>query len=458
MKINPFIFKAYDIRGLYPAEINEDVTYQIARAFAVFLRGKKKRQLRIVVSSDNRISSPSLRKSIIRGLREQGASVIDIRLATTPMFYFAVAHYGFDGGIQVSASHNPSQWNGLKLVGKGAEPIGEKTGLREILRITQGGRFLHRREGKIKRKNVLGDYVAFNLRGFSLVKAGQPFPTPIVIDTANAVPGIVLPQFLKDLSVPFLHLNARLDGRFPSHQPDPLRPENLIQLQAAIKKNRAAFGAAFDGDGDRIIFCDEEGRAIPGDLITAMIAGIILKKHPGAKIGYDIRSSRVVKEAIRQNGGVPVVTKVGHSFIKDQMRKEHIFFAGELSGHYYVREHYFSEAPLFVLREILGEIRRTGKKFSELIAAFRLYAHSGEINFKVQEKERVMKRIEKFFEKGKITRLDGVRIDFRDWWFLVRPSNTEPLLRLIVEAKHKRLLGQKKKALVALIKKKDLNE
>lgn len=448
MTINRSIFKAYDIRGVYPTEINEEAVYRIANAFAVFLQKKKKKRLHIAASRDNRLSSSILHKGVINGLRDAGAEVTDIGLATTPMFYFAVARYGFDGGIQVSASHNPAQWNGLKIVREEAKPIGGKTGLREILRIAERHDWRAARKGRIVKKNTLKDYLAFNLRGFSLA---MPQKLSLVVDTANAVPGPVVSQFLKTLRIPFSHINAKLDGRFPSHSPDPLVSANLRQLKREVKKRRAALGVAFDGDGDRIIFCDELGREVSGDLVTACMASIILRRHPRSKIGYDIRSSRVVAETILKNGGMPIMTRVGHTFIKNQMRRENILFSGELSGHFYHRDHYFCEAPLFVLREILGEMEKRDKTLSELIAPLRVYAHSGELNFRVRDKERVLARVEKSFRKGKITRLDGVRIDFPDWWFLARPSNTEPLLRLIVEAKTRKLLEEKMRELTRLI-------
>jgi len=451
MIINPSIFKAYDIRGIYPSELNEEAAYKIAYAFILFLRKKQKnRWQKIVVGRDNRLSSLALQKSVIKGIRDAGANAIDIGLATTPMFYFAVAHYGFNGGIQVSASHNPPQWNGLKLVREGARPIGSKTGLQEIRQFTQRDLSKNAKGGRIIKKNILREYLNFNLKGFSLY-----FPSKIslVVDTANAVPGIIVSRFLNKLGVPFFHINAKLDGRFPSHPPDPLIAENLRQLKAEVKKRHSALGVAFDGDGDRIIFCDELGREISGDLILACMAKILLRKHPHSRIGYDIRSSRITAEVILQDGGVPVMTRVGHSFVKEQMRKEDILFAGEFSGHFYHRDHYFSEVPLFVLREILGELERTGRKMSQLISPLKVYAHSGEINFRVQDKEGIIKGVERFFMgRGKITRLDGIRVDFSDWWFLIRASGTEPLLRLIVEAKTKKLLEERKRELAQFIK------
>jgi phosphomannomutase len=454
MVINPSIFKAYDIRGVYPDEINREAVFAIGRAFVSFLRRKKKKnkktKLQIVGGMDNRLSSPVLQKSVLEGMRDAGADVVDIGMTTTPMFYFAVAHYGFDGGIQISASHNPPEWNGLKLVGEGARPIGSKTGLREILQTVQkNGVAGEAKRGSITKKSVLRDYLNFNLRGFSSIPLHRIL---LVVDTANAVPGIVVARFLKRLQIPFVHINAELDGRFPSHPPDPLVAANLRQLKEEVKKRGFALGVAFDGDGDRIIFCDEFGREIPGDLITAYMAKILLRTHPHQKIGYDIRSSRITSEVILQNGGIPVMTRVGHSFVKEQMRKEHILFAGEFSGHFYHRDHYFSEVPLFVLREILGEMARTGNTLSQLIDPLRVYAHSGELNFRVRDKKGIIKRIERFFKKkGEMILRDGVRVDFPDWWFLIRASGTEPLLRLIVEAKTKKLMEERKRELIQFI-------
>jgi len=474
------IFRAYDIRGIYPSEINEKVAYLIGRAFVKLLsqRSKVKSQKsKVVVGRDNRFSSPSLFKFLIKGLLEEGAKVFDIGLSTSPMLYFSVAHFkfdpvtnsliprasrsisstakrqlvsnGVDGGIQITSSHLPKEWNGFKLVREKAIPISQKTGIEEIKNLVLSGDFKIKRRGKIFKKKVLREYLAFNLEDFNL-KAIKPLK--IVIDTANAVPGILMPEILKKTNCQIYHLFSKLDGSFPNHNPDPLIKENLKFLQREVKNKKANLGVAFDGDGDRIIFVDEKGEIISGDLITALVAKSILEEKPEQKILSDIRSSNIVGETIKKEKGIPIISRIGHSFIKEKMRKEDIIFAGELSGHYYFKKHYFCEAPIFVLLKILETISKTKKSLSDLIQPFKKYFHSGEINFKVKVKKEVLVQLEKKYKKGKISHLDGLRIDFKNWWFLVRPSQTEPVLRLVLEAKTKNLLEKKKKELINLIK------
>jgi len=296
---------------------------------------------------------------------------------------------------------------------------------------------------------VLKEYIAFNLKDFDLEKI---LPFKIVIDTANSVSGILIPEIFKKINCKIYHLFSELDGNFPNHNPDPLVKENLTFLQKEVKKRKADFGIAFDGDGDRIIFLDERGKIISGDFITALLSQIILKAHSGEKIIYDIRSSNIVKETIKRYGGIPLVSRIGHSFFKEKMRKENIIFGGELSGHYYSKKDYFSEAPIFVLFKILEEMTKSKNKLSQLIEPFKKYFYSGEINFKVKNKKKVLKTLEnKFSQSGNILKTDGLRIDFPDFWFLVRPSQTEPLLRLVLEARTKKLMEEKKQEIVKFI-------
>ncbi|MDI6602697.1 MAG: phosphomannomutase/phosphoglucomutase [Patescibacteria group bacterium] len=447
IKINPDIFRAYDIRGIFPSTINEDSAYLIGRAFVKFL---KKPRPNVVVGRDNRLSSPTLFKSLIKGLTNQGAKVIDIGLSTTPMLYWTCAHYNFDGGIMITASHLGKEFNGFKLVREKAISINKKTGLKKIQKLTRKLGNVITKPGKIIKKKVLKDYLEFNLKDFDLRNFRK---LKIVIDTANAVPGILTPELKKKLPIQIYSLFEKLDGNFPNHLPDPLIKENLSYLQKEVKNKKANLGVAFDGDGDRVIFVDEKGEVISGDLITAFLVNLILKINPGAKILYDIRSSKIVEEVIKKGGGKAVVWKIGHSFIKEKMRKENIFFAGEFSGHYYTKKDYFSEAPLFVLLKILEVISQTKKNLSFFIKPLKKYFHSGEINFKVKDKKKILKILEeKFNRDGKVLEIDGLRIDFKDWWFLARSSGTENLLRLVVEAKTKKLMEKRKKELISFIK------
>ncbi|MEK7503546.1 MAG: phosphomannomutase/phosphoglucomutase [Patescibacteria group bacterium] len=444
LRVNSNIFKAYDIRGIYPREINEKAVYLIGRAFVKFL-GKSRPK--IAVGRDNRLSSPALRKSLVKGLKDSGADIIDIGLSPTPALYFAVAHYSYDGGINITASHNPKEYNGLKLVREKAIPIGENTGLKQILKLAENA-IVSDKIGRVKKKQVIDDYLKFNLRGMNLAALR---PLKIVIDTANAVPGILIPKLAGKLPCKIYHIFKELDGSFPNHSPNPLVKENLRSLCSEIKQKQADFGVAFDGDGDRVFFVDEKGGIISADMIIALMAEFILKDNPGSKILYDIRSSRAVKEIIEENGGKPVMWRVGHTFLKEKMREENILFGGEFAGHFYHKKHYFCEAPLFVLLKIIEMISIEGKALSQLVEPYRRYFHSGEINFQAQDKLGKIKELEKRFSDGKIIKIDGLRVDFKDWWFNVRPSNTEPLLRLIIEAKTKDLLDKKKAELSALL-------
>ena len=447
MKINPVIFKAYDIRGIYPREITEEIAFRAGRAFVQFLAKKK---LNIVVGSDNRFSSPQLKKNLIKGLLSQGANVVDVGLSTTPMLYFAVAHYGFDGGIEITSSHNPPQYNGFKMVREEAIPLSEKSGVKDIKELVIKNKFQTQKAGQIIKKNILEDYLKFNFQKFDFDKLKK---FKIIIDTGNAVSGILIPALKKKLTKIF-PLFLKLDSSFPNHQPDPLKKENLVSLCREVLKKEADLGLAFDGDGDRIIFVSEKGEIISADLISVLISQILLKEKPGLKILFDIRSSRIIKEVIKKNGGKPILGRVGHSFIKEKMRKENIYFAGEFSGHYYLKNNYFCEAPLFVLFSLLEEMAKNTKTISELIKPFQKYFHSEEINFKVQNKEKILNLLEKRFgQKGQILKIDGLRIDFPNWWFCVRPSQTEPLLRMVLEAKTKELLEKNKKELSSLIEK-----
>jgi len=450
MVINPKIFKAYDIRGIYPSEINEKSAYLIGRAFVGFLN---KKNPKIAVGRDNRLSSPSLFKSLTEGIIDQGGEVINIGLSISPLLYFTVGHLKLDGGINITASHNPSKYNGFKLVGGNVFPISEKTGIKEIKALASKGTFERKKikKGKMIKKDVLKDYIRFNLKGNNLKSIKS---LNIVIDTANAVPGVIVPKFFKETKCNIYHLFSKLDGSFPNHEPSPHEGKNLKELEKEVLNKKADLGIAFDGDGDRIIFVDEKGKMIRGDFITVLMIGLILRENPGEKILYDIRSSNIVRDTIKEKGGKAVAGRMGHTFIKEKMRKKNIFFQGELNGHYYLKDHYFSEAPFFVIFKILEEISKTGKTISQLVEPYnKKYFYSGEINFQIRNKKKVLETLEKKYANkgGKVLKIDGLRVDFKDWWFLVRASNTEPLIRLVVEANTESLMREKIKEIKSLI-------
>jgi phosphomannomutase len=455
--MNLNIFKAYDIRGIYPDEINKYDGKKIGKAFVKFLKKKNKKKLNIIIGQDNRISSPDLSKYLKQGILEQGANIIDIGLTSTPMFYFAAKLYNCDGGLMVTASHNPPEYNGFKIIDKGASPIGENSGLKEIKKIVlrlesnkNAKKNINRKN--IKRRNVLKKYLDFN---FSISKLDfkklKTTKLKIGIDTANAVSGILINELKKQLPCKIYHLFPKLDGRFPNHLANPLEEKNIKDLKELVKKEKLDLGIAFDGDGDRIVFIDEKGKTIPSDFITCLMSQILLKDKPKSKILYNICSSNIIKDVVEENGGVAIAGKIGHTFIKERMKKDNVIFAGEFSGHYFLGSPYFFEIPLFVLFKILNEISYSKRTMSQLVNGFKRYSNSGQVNFKVADKKNKIKLIEKEFKNGKISHLDGIRIDFKDYWFNVRPSNTENLLRVIVEAKTKSLMQGKLKKIKRLI-------
>ena len=416
------IFKAYDIRGIYGEQLNEDIAYKIGRAFAMYIGSK------IVVARDNRLSSDSLFEALTRGITDQGSDVYNIGLSTSPMFYFAVSNLVCDGGVIITASHNPSQYNGFKMVRSDAMPLSGEDGIDQIKQLVEENNFSSSKKGNISTLDITDKYVnSFEIKKYNL---------KVVVDTANSVSGLIVNRMFRGVSL--FHLFSELDGSFPNHEPNPLEEKNIKDLREKVLEYGADIGIAFDGDGDRVFFVDEKGELISSDLIIALIAKLIDKK-----VLYDLRCSNIIKETARDS----VMWRVGHSFIKKKMKDEDIFFGGEYSGHYYLKQgsSYF-ESPYFVIYKLFEAMEN--KKLSELIAPFKEYYHSGELNFEVKDKQSIIEKVEKNYSYGKITKIDGVRIDFDDWWFLLRGSNTEPILRLIVEAKSKELLDSKIKEIV----------
>lgn len=438
MKINPEIFKAYDIRGIYPEEINEEVVYNIGRALVEYLNSKK-----IVIGRDIRNSSDELREALVNGITEGGAEVVDIGIATTPMIYYASGKLEVNAGVIITASHNPAEYNGMKLCLKGAVPIGEGSGMEEIKELALRGDFSKvEKQGEVIENNSLKEDYKNYLTGFYKKGLGQ---NKIVIDFANAM-GIeekdVLEKFSEDLDLTYLYDN--FDGNFPNHEANPLKTETLEDLQKKVLEVQADLGIAYDGDADRVGFVDEKGEVVPMDYVTALISKEILKKNPGELILIDLRSSNAVREVIEEAGGKVKHCRVGHSLIKAQMRRDGAIFAGELSGHYFFEENFKAEMTVLAVIMILNLLNETGKTMSELTADLKRYYHSGEINSDVQDPQKVFDELKKKYSSGKINELDGIRIDFEDWWFNVRASNTEPKIRLNLEAKSKELMEEKK--------------
>lgn len=417
------IFKAYDIRGLYGSQITLETAERIGRGYAKYLGAK-----RVAVGRDMRESSPDVEAALVRGLTASGVDVTRIGLCSTPMNYFAVANYGFDGGIQVTASHNPAAYTGFKLTRAGAIPLSGEEGIEEIRELVEGGDLPDApTPGKVEDLDIREDYTKHVLSFAEDVR-----PLTVAVDVANGMGSLEVELVFPHLPVKLVPLYMELDGNFPNHEPNPLRAENLKDLIAKVREVGADVGIGFDGDADRACFVDENGRTITNDLITALLALEILPKRPGPVV-YDLRSSRVVAEVIEKNGGKPIRERVGHSFLKARMRKENAVFGGEFSGHYYFRENYNADSGIIAAIHVLNLLSKREEPFSKILEPLRKYWMTGEINFEVEDKDAKIEEIAKVFSDGEIDWLDGVTVQYPDWWFNVRKSNTEPLLRLNLE-------------------------
>ena len=438
------IFKAYDIRGVYPEQLNETLAEKIGRAFVVHTGARK-----VVVGRDMRPHSKPLFDALAKGLTEQGADVIDLGLCSTPMNYHANGFLGADGGIMITASHNPGEWNGFKLCRAQAVPISGATGIADIEALVQADTWpAAAAPGKISSFDIAPEYAKF-LRGH----AKTDRKLKVVVDYANAMGSYEI-RGIEDL-FDIIPLYKELDGTFPNHEANPLHTQTLDVLRKKVVESGADFGAGFDGDADRCGFVDDKGQIIPMDMFTALIAQDILsdKAAKPVTILYDLRSSKAVPECIEANGGRAVMSRVGHAFIKAQMRQEGAVFAGELSGHYYFRENYVAESQGLAMIKLANLLCKSGKKVSELVEPLRnKYVQSGEINSKVADVQKILQLLREKYADGHMFELDGISVEYSDWWFNVRASNTEPLLRLIVEAHTRELMEKKRDELLSLIR------
>ncbi|HUW20780.1 MAG TPA: phosphomannomutase/phosphoglucomutase [Sedimentisphaerales bacterium] len=440
------IFKAYDIRGIYPDQIDEEDAWKIGYAAARFLpsllRGYERGQANaqsICVGRDMRTHSEDLARALTKGINAAGVNVIDIGMIDTPQMYFAINYLGTCGGVQVTASHNPAKYNGFKVSGLDAKPVGVDTGLKEIQHIATS--LLHtkgRVTGSVEDRDLTPEYKNHVLK----------FLRPnirklkIAIDASNGMAGKMVPVIFGDLPIEIIPINFEHAGKF-KHEPNPLIEENLAQVKAAVTKRNCDFGICFDGDADRLMMVDETGATIGCDLITALMVPYFLKKQPRSTVVYDLRSSLVVSEEVIKNGGTPRRERVGHAFMKKALRDSHGVFGGELSGHFYYRDNYYADSGMITLVHVLNIVSEATVPISELVKPLRRYHSSGEINFKVDNKQAKMDELAKKYHDGQIDSLDGVTVRYKDWWFNCRPSNTEPLLRLNVEAKSRELLDAK---------------
>ncbi|MCK9351655.1 MAG: phosphomannomutase/phosphoglucomutase [Candidatus Paceibacterota bacterium] len=448
--MNTKIFKAYDVRGIYPDELDERAAYSIGRAAAVYLKAKN-----IAVGRDTRPSSNVLFTALCKGISEGGSNVLDLGPAQTPLVYFTSRQSGVDGSVTITASHNPVNWNGFKITKSDAIPIGEDTGLKDIQALAE--------KGEWKRLLIHGMNIPTDVRGryedriASFWDLGDK-KYKVVIDAANAMGILELPIYKKSGGkVSFSTINCDPDHPFECHEANPQKTETLEELRKKVTEEGADLGIAYDGDADRIGFVDETGAAVPMDLITGLISAPVLVKYPKAVIYYDLRSSMSVKEEIEKNGGIAKECMVGHAKIKKQMRGDTAAMAGELSGHYYFRENSFAEMSTLAAIFLMNHMAKTGKKLSELIAEIKKYHHSGEVNSTVADAPGIMAKLKEKYKDGALIEIDGIKISYPDpsggtlWWFNVRSSNTEPLLRLNVEAKTKEMMEEKRAELLSVI-------
>jgi len=425
------IFKAYDVRGKVGSELTPEVVTAIGAAMAEWLPTEGM----VAVGRDMRPDSAELAAAITKGLKEQGRNVMDIGEVTSDMIYFAVGHFGLAGGVMITASHNPGEYNGIKLCGEGAKPIGEETGLYEIRDRAKSPFTPTKKQGTVEEKDIVEDWIQHVL---SFVEDIELKPLKIAVDAGNGMAGKIFPELEPYVPFEVHEMYFDLDGTFPNHIANPLEPKNLVDLQKEVRDHSLDLGIAFDGDGDRAVLVDHKGDAVTGTVMTAILAEYFLSLHPGATILHNAICGRAAVEAILSGGGVPVRTRVGHSFIKNDMRTYRAMFAGEHSGHYYFQDNYMADSGLIAAIIALGVISRNGKKLADLAGPFRqAYLQINETNFEVTNKDEKMAEVAAAFPDIKADWLDGLTLNFPDSWVNVRPSNTEPLLRLNAEAKSK---------------------
>jgi len=450
MRINPGIFKAYDIRGLYPREINEEVAHQIGRGFVTYLKASQ-----IGVSRDMRLSSPAIASAFIDGARQQGANVIDYGMLGTDMMYYAVVKDNLQGGAQITASHNPKQYNGIKMVRERAQALSGDAGIGDIRDMIAQDRLPAPSAGKgsLRSHNILPQYIE-KVLSFIDPSIVKPFTT--VLDAGSGMAGLVAPTLFDRLPCRTTRLCFNIDGSFPNHEANPLIEENRQDITAEVLKQRADVGIAWDGDADRCFFIDGAGEFVPGDFVTALLAEAFLLKNPGATIIYDLRASHAVRDVVVKYGGRALMNRVGHAFIKQRMRQEDAIFAGEVTGHYYFRDFYYADNGFIPALLMLELMSKKGQSLRDLLRPFReKYFLSGEINTRLSSMAEVPKKlsaIESRYKDAELQTMDGISVDYSDWHFNLRASNTEPLLRLNLEATTPELMEQKRDEVLDVIR------
>jgi phosphomannomutase len=442
------IFKAYDVRGIYPDELDEEGAYAIGRAYVEEFEPRT-----LAVGRDMRVSSPSIAAAVIRGAAEAGAEVVDVGLVGTEMVYFAVGELELDGGIMVTASHNPKEYTGMKIVRRGALPVGGDSGLLDIRTraMAPQDRSEGQSLGQVREEDIWPRWVDAVL---AFVDLEALAPLRVVIDAANGMAGVMLPRVLERLPIEAVPYFFEPDGTFPNHEPNPLLPENREFIIAKVRDGGADLGVAFDGDADRCFFVDDTGEFVPGDFVTALLGASIAEKEPGAKILYDVRASWAVPKTIEQAGGTALINRVGHAFFKHRMREEGAAFGGEVSGHYYFRDFSQADSGVIPFLLMLELVSKRGKKLSEILRPFNdHYFITGELNTPVADVALKLQELkERFGPEGRVSHLDGLSVDADDWHLNVRPSNTEPLLRLNLEALSPELMERKRDEVLEVIR------
>ncbi len=449
MAVDTGVFKAYDIRGIYPDEVDEELAYLVGKAFATDLNCRK-----VVVGRDMRKSSDSLFGALCRGLNEMGADVLDIGMCTTPMLNFSVAHYGLDGGIMISASHNPGKYNAFKLIAPPALQMGKGSGMEEIRELVLRDDFdPPEKKGSVVQKDVLDDYLG-HIKGF----CGNIRDVKIVADYGNGMGAVSAGPLLESLPVEAVHLYPEPDGSFPNHEANPHDISNFSDLQGKVREENADIGLFFDGDADRSAVVDEKGDIVFPDIVLGIIAEHRLDKYDDKRVYYDLRFTKAIKEVVEEKGGTPVMMKVGNPFYKEKLIREGGAFGGELSGHLMFSENHNIDDGLFAAVMLLDVVCSTGKKVSELASPMRKYFQTEEINTKVRDAAAVLEEAKQAFSDGESLDIDGVYVRYPDWWFSLRKSNTEPLVRLRIEADSEELLAEKRKTLTSIIDKHAIEE
>jgi phosphomannomutase len=449
--IDESIFKAYDIRGVYPDSLNEVVARDIGRAFVAYLGLSGSR---VLVARDMRLSGEALKTAFIEGVTQSGADVLDLGLVSTDALYFAVGHLEEPGGAMITASHNPKEYNGFKLCREDAIALSGEHGISQIRDLITSGKLPEPAEypGSVEESDITEDYARHCL---SFINTEGLRRLNIVVDAGNGMAGKMLPPIFENLPFDYAPMYFELDGSFPNHPPNPIEPENMKNLQERVKTEGADFGAAFDGDADRVFVVDEKGETISGDILAALVAKNVLEKEPGATILYSAVCSKALPELIESEGGKAIRTKAGHSIIKPQMREYNAAFGAEHSGHFYFRDNYFADSGIIAMLTVSELVARQDGPISELLAPIDHYVRSGEINLEVEDQEATLRKVEEHYaqrDDPKIDHLDGLTVDYGDWWFNVRPSNTEPLLRLNVEASDRETMERERDELLNLIR------